>query len=223
MAEARGIAVLVVGATGLVGRRLVALCRADDRYAAVHILTRRPLSPRAAGGVTEHLVDFDRLDEADLDGTAIDEVHCALGTTMRRAGSKAAFRRVDHDYVVAAGELARRLGARRFLMVSSYGADAKGLSFYQRVKGETEDALAALGLPQLLIFRPSLLQGARSEFRLGESLSNAVLKLVSPVVPERLRPVSDEVLARAMLRAARDESAAFRVYESDEIQSLGRA
>jgi uncharacterized protein YbjT (DUF2867 family) len=217
------IPVLVAGASGLIGSRLVAMCGADPRYGPVHVLTRRPLSPGAAGGVEEHVVDFDRLAAADLGGAEIEEVHCALGTTMRRAGSKAAFRRVDHDYVVAVGELAARLGARRFLLVSALGADPASASFYLRVKGETEADLAAIGLPRLLIFRPSLLAGSRGETRRGESLANAALGLVGPLVPRRLRPVPDEVLARAMIAAAREETAGVRIYESDEIQSLGRA
>jgi uncharacterized protein YbjT (DUF2867 family) len=214
---------LIAGASGLIGRRLVERCRADDAYGAVHILTRRPLSLGAAGGVVEHVVDFDALADADLGIARIDDVYCALGTTMRRAGSKAAFRRVDHDYVVELGRLALRLDARCFLLVSSYGADAKALSFYQRVKGETEDHLAALGLPRLLVFRPSLLKGPRAEFRLAEAVSNAALKLAGPLVPGRVRPVADDVLARAMRRAAREETASLRVWESDAIQALGRA
>ena len=213
---------LIAGATGLIGRRLVALCREESRYETVHVLTRRALSLGAAGGVAEHLIDFERLAETELDGVRVDDVYCALGTTLRKAGSKAAFRKVDHDYVVGLGRLALRLGASRFLLVSSYGANAKARSFYPRVKGETEDALAALGLPQLLIFRPSLLKGPREEFRLMERLSNAVLELAAPVVPGRVRPVADDVLARAMLRAAREQTAALRVFESEEIQVLGR-
>jgi uncharacterized protein YbjT (DUF2867 family) len=216
------IPVLIAGASGPIGRRLVALCRDDPRRDPVHVLTRRPLSRGAAGGVIEHVVDFERLGEADLGGARIGEVYCALGTTMRRAGSKAAFRRVDHDYVVALGGLAARLGARRFLLVSALGADPASRSFYLRVKGETERDLAAVGLPQLLIFRPSLLAGPRDEARPGESLANAALGLAGPLLPRRLRPVPDRVLARAMLAAAREEAAGFRVYESDEIQALGR-
>jgi uncharacterized protein YbjT (DUF2867 family) len=211
---------LIAGASGLVGRRLVALCREEAGYEDVHVLTRRPLS--LGGGLIEHVVDFEHLADTDLDDARVDDVYCALGTTLRTAGSKDAFRRVDHDYVVALGRLALRLCARRFLLVSSYGANKKALAFYSRVKGETENALSALGLPQLLIFRPSLLQGPRDEFRPLERLSNAVLDLAAPIVPGRLRPVADDVLARAMLRAAGHETAALRVFESDEIQALGR-
>ncbi len=214
---------LIAGASGLIGRRLVAQCRDDPRYDEVHILTRRPLSLGAAGGVIEHVVDFERLAARDLGGARVDDVYCALGTTLKKAGSKAAFRRVDHDYVLALGRLALELDARCFLLISSYGADPKAMSFYQRVKGETERDLAALGLSRLLIFRPSLLEGAREEFRLAERLSNAALRIASPVVPRRLRPVADDVLARAMLRAAGEETARFRVYESEEIQVLGAA
>lgn len=214
---------LIAGATGLVGRRLVALCRESAGYETVHLLTRRTLGTGDDEKLVEQVVDFERLADVDLDGAQVEDVYCALGTTRRKAGSKDALRRVDHDYVVALGRLALRLGARRFLLVSSYGANARSLSFYQRVKGDTEADLAALGLPQLLIFRPSLLQGPRDEFRLAESLSNLALGLAKPALPQRLRPVTDEVLARAMLQAAFDAGDAFRIYESDEIQQLGRA
>ena len=212
---------LIAGASGLIGSRLVGLCGQDAGYSQVHVLTRRPLFAGAADGPVEHVVDFERLAEADLGDARIDDVYCALGTTIRTAGSKAAFRRVDHDYVLALGELALGLGARRFLLVSSLGADPEGASFYLRVKGEVEADLGRLGLQQLYVFRPSLLKGARREFRFGEAFGNAAMGLLSPLVPKKLRPVTDETLARAMLAVARDETAPFRCIESDEIQRLG--
>jgi len=212
---------LIAGASGLIGSRLVDLCGQDAGYSQVHVLTRRPLFPGAADGLVEHVVDFERLAEADLGDARIDDVYCALGTTIRTAGSKAAFRRVDHDYVLALGELALRLGARRFLLVSSLGADPEGASFYLRIKGEVEADLGHLGLPQFFVFRPSLLKGERREFRFGEAFGNAAMGLFSPLVPKKLRPVSDETLARAMLAVAREEAVVFRCFESDEIQRLG--
>jgi uncharacterized protein YbjT (DUF2867 family) len=213
---------LIAGASGLIGSRLVDLCGQDEGYSQVHVVTRRPLFSGAADGPIEHVVDFDQLAETDLGEVRIDDVFCALGTTIRTAGSKAAFRRVDQDYVLALGQLALRLGARRFLLVSSLGADPRGSSFYLRVKGEVEADLAGLGLEQLYVFRPSLLKGKRREFRLGEAFGNVAMGLFSPLVPKKLRPVTDETLARAMLAVARDETAAFRCIESDEIQRLGR-
>lgn len=214
---------LIAGASGLIGGRLLELCRGDAKYGQVHVLTRRPLSLGAAGGVTEHVVDFATLAKADLGDARVDDVFCALGTTIRTAGSKDAFRRVDHDYVLALGKLALRLGVRRFLLVSSLGADPDTSNFYLRTKGEVEAALGELGPGQLYVFRPSLLRGARREFRLGEVLGNAAMGLASPLLPKKLRPVTDETLARAMLAVARDEASAFRIYESNEIQELGAA
>jgi uncharacterized protein YbjT (DUF2867 family) len=213
---------LVAGATGLIGRRLVRLLIESDDYDRVHLLVRRPT------GITddrlvEHAVDFDKLPDAGEDVGSADHAFCALGTTIRTAGSREAFRRVDHDYVVAFAKLARDLGAQQFAVVSSLGADPETRSFYLRVKGETERDLEALGLPRLVILRPSLLTGDRDEFRPGEKVSQLLLGITSPLLVGRLgriRPVSDEQVARAMLESVKNEGPAVRVIESEAIRSV---
>ena len=215
---------LVFGATGLVGAECVRQLSADDAVASIVAVVRREL-PRALGlpKVEARVVDFDALDALDALGAASDlgaatHVYCALGTTIRQAGSQEQFRRVDHDYVVAAGRLGRDLGARHFLLVSALGANPGSRVFYNRVKGETEAAIRALGYPSLTIARPSLLLGERSERRLGEEIA----KRLGFLMPGRLRPVEAADVARALRLAAAEDRAGVRVVESDEIRRMAR-
>jgi uncharacterized protein YbjT (DUF2867 family) len=150
-----------------------------------------------------------------------DQVH-VLTRRPLDLGGRGVFVRIDHDLVVSLGDCARHLRANRFLVVSSLGANPKSAQFYLQVKGEMESSLSGLNLDQLLIFRPSLLKGDRDDFRPGEAVSNLVMRLFAPVVPAKLQPVAGDVLARAMLRAAGEAQEKLRVYESDEIRSMGR-
>ena len=216
---------LIAGASGLVGSQLLKLLQESSLYDQVHVLTRRPLD-LGGSGVTEHVTDLQSLSQR-VDGLCaeigrVDDIFCALGTTIRKAGSREAFVRIDHDLVVSLGDCARHLRANRFLVVSSLGANPKSAQFYLQVKGEMESSLSDLNLDQLLIFRPSLLKGDRDDFRPGEAVSNLVMRLFAPVVPAKLQPVAGDVLARAMLRAAGEAQEKLRVYESDEIRSMGR-
>jgi uncharacterized protein YbjT (DUF2867 family) len=196
---------VIAGATGLVGSELVQRALADDRYQRVVAITRRPLDRSDANLVTVR-ADFDRLDPllaaATADAQAIN-VFCCLGTTIAAAGSEQAFARVDHDYVVALGRWAKRVGARRTVVITALGADAESGIFYNRVKGETERDLRALELPSLTIVRPSLLAGARTEFRLGEKMALALTAPLRALIPARVRPIAAADVAQAMLDAAR--------------------
>lgn len=212
----------MAGATGLVGSELLALLLADPTVGRVHSLTRRA-SGIEHPAVAEHAVDFDRLPEAPELPPA-DEAYCCLGTTMRAAGSRDAFRRVDHDYVVALGRRAVTAGARSFAVVSSVGADPSARSFYLRTKGQVEGDLEALGLPRLVILRPSLLLGDRPELRVGERVGEVALRIAGPVLIgslARYRPVHARAVARAMVRASRESGPGVRVVESPEIGRLG--
>ncbi len=217
-------AALVAGATGLVGHRLVKLLLDARIYDRVHVLARRSTG-LADERLVEHAVDFEDLDCVGPLVGRVDHAFCALGTTIRSAGSKAAFRRVDHDFVVAVAEFARAAGACSFVTVSSLGADPSSGNFYLRVKGETERALETLGLPRLVILRPSLLTGDREEFRAGERAGRIVLGLVSPLLIGRLgrvRPVSDVEVAQAMLCLAAGDGEGTRIVESEEIRRVAR-
>lgn len=213
---------LVLGATGLVGQQVVRQLLARPEYQTVTALVRRPL-PYTHPKLTAVIVDFDRLDQ-HFDRFGVDDLFCCLGTTMKQAGSREAFRRVDFEYPLAAARLAQAAGVQRYLLVSSMGADARSAVFYSRVKGEVEEAVAEVGLPMLAIFRPSLLLGERPERRLGESLLAAVSQPVSGLMAgplARYRPIQSETVARAMVQVALRESAGIHRYRSDQIDALG--
>jgi uncharacterized protein YbjT (DUF2867 family) len=168
MAERRTAAIF--GATGLVGRLCLALLLGDERYDRVVAIGRRqPAQSNPKLVVRRAALDtVEALDDPTL-GT-VDDVFCCLGTTLKKAGSQDAFRRVDLDYVVNAAGFAKRRGARHFLMVSAIGADARSRVFYSRVKGEAESAVAKLGIECVSIFRPSFILGARDETGWGSGL-----------------------------------------------------
>lgn len=186
----------------------------DPRVTKVVALTRRPLPPHAR--LENPVVDFDVLDTSAPWWKA-DAVICTLGTTMAKAGSKDAFRRVDFDYSLAVARLARRNGTTAFAINSSVGADPTSGSFYLRVKGEVEHALMAAGFASLAIVRPSLLLGKRAEFRLGERLAAGLFRLCRPLVPRRYRGVQADRVAAALLEAAITRSPGTRIIESEEL------
>ena len=212
---------LLAGATGLVGRELLALLLASESYRAVQVLLRRTsANVQSDPKLKIHEVDFARL-PATL--PAVDDVFIALGTTIKVAGSRAAFRQVDFDFVVISAQAAKGAGATRLGVVSALGADPKSRIFYSRVKGEMESAIAALSFAGVGFFRPSLLVGDRPEKRLGETLGIAFadalsFALLGPL--RKYRPIAAVAVARAMVAAARGGLTGRRVYESDEIQTL---
>jgi uncharacterized protein YbjT (DUF2867 family) len=197
---------VIAGASGLVGRALLARLLADPTITQVHALTRRPLPPHAR--LVQCAADFDALDRslAGVPPEAAPDVYCALGTTIRTAGSQAAFRRVDHDYVLALGRWAVTARARCVLVVSALGADPHSRNFYSRVKGETEAALRALPLRALVIARPSLLAGDRAEWRLGERLALAATRPLRALLPASVRPIDADDVAAALIAAARQDT-----------------
>ncbi len=207
-----GRSVLVVGATGLVGAEVVRQLAADETAARVVVAARR-LPDDLPRRVEAHAIDFDRLqDHESL--FAVDQIICALGTTIRQAGSKAAFRKVDFDYPLTIARLGLKNGARHFLLVSALGANAESGIFYNRVKGELEDQLRSLGYRAVTIARPSLLIGSRKEFRLLERIG----AVIGEVVPGRFRPVRAEAVARSLVTAARIDAPGLHIIESEEIR-----
>ena len=210
--------VLLVGATGLVGKHCLDALRADRRVAAITVLQRG--APRTAGGDARLRVlqiDFDRLDALPADTFRVDAAICALGTTIGKAGSQAAFRRVDHDYVLAVAQRARAAGASRFGLVSALGAEVGSRVFYNRVKGEIEVAIEALEFDSLSIVRPSLLLGDRDEFRLGERLSAPLGRLL----PRRWRAVPANAVARALVESVLRGEKLTRRIENAELLGVG--
>lgn len=212
MMRASGKTVVVVGATGLVGRAVVELALADARVARVVAPTRRALPERAE--LVNPIVDFDAL-PGDAGWWAADAVVCTLGTTLKRAGSREAFRRVDFDYAVAAARLARQHGTPTGALVSSVGAEAGARTFYLRVKAETEAAWREVGFASLTILRPSLIGGVREERRPAEALAQAVMRRVGWLVPRRYRLVPAAWIAGALVEAALAAKPGNAVVESE--------
>lgn len=215
-------AALLVGATGLVGGRCLARLLDDPTWDRVRVLTRRPTGvthPR----LDEVVTDLDPARLAASEPVACDDLLCCLGTTIRTAGSQAAFRRVDHDLVVEVARLARRGGARRAALVSSVGADPSSWNFYLRTKGEAEREVAALGFECVEVLRPSFLVGERAERRRGEALGIAASSALAGLFvgpTRRYRPIEADAVARAMLAALKGAAPGVHVREFDALMAL---
>jgi uncharacterized protein YbjT (DUF2867 family) len=210
-ASATPSSALILGATGLVGAECLRQFAESGRFTRVLALTRRPLAPPPR--VETHVADFERLEEA-AEHFRVSHIVCALGTTIKKAGTQEAFRRVDHDMPLAAARLGLREGARHFLLVSALGASARSRIFYSRVKGEVEGDIRALPYRSVTIVRPSLLLGERDEFRLGE----AVGKVFAGLIPGRYRPVQARDVAATLLAAAAEDRPGVRIIESEDIR-----
>ena len=212
---------LLAGATGLIGQALLPLLLASDRYGAVHVLLRRtlpdlPAQPKLALRV----VDFAHLPETF---PAADDVFITLGTTIKAAGSEAAFRQVDFDFVVNTARVARTAGATRLAVVSALGADVKSRVFYNRVKGEMQAAVSALGYESVVIAQPSLLLGDRAALgqptRAGEVWASRLLAPVMGLIPKGVRPIEAGTVAQAMLTANLSGNPGVRILGSGAMQA----
>ena len=206
---------LLAGASGLIGSQLLPLLLNSERYAKVIVVGRKAvpvMHPKLVQVVTE----LGKLEDVRLKLIA-DDVYCCLGTTMKQAGSKEAFFKVDFLYVVQLAALSAGNFAAQFMVVSSMGANAESSVYYSRVKGEMEAAVGQTPFRAIHIFRPSLLLGERAQPRLGERVAAVVLRAVSPLMRGPLlkyRPVTGATVAAAMLRAAEDGGGGIRIHES---------
>lgn len=209
---------LLAGASGLVGQELLKLLSESSRYQQVHGLVRRPTSAPHPK-LTELVVDFEALPALP----AVDDVLIALGTTISAAGSELAFRRVDHDYVVAVARAGRAAGATRLGLVSALGADPRSRIFYNRVKGEAERDVAALGYASVAIVQPSLLLGDRESLgqapRFGEVWARRLLGPISGILPASFRPVRASDVAVALLAAVEAGEPGVRRLPSRELSA----
>lgn len=195
---------------------MLQLLLADDHWSSVVALGRRE-APFRHGKLAQRIIDLGEL-ETLLDLPKANDVFCCLGTTIKQAGSQEAFRRVDHDYVVALARAGLQSGATQLLLVSAVGADPQSRVFYSRVKGETEAAVRELPYRAIQIFRPSLLLGERSEFRLGERLMMPFTPLLSLVLVARMRryrPIRARAVAEAMVAVAKEAPRGPNVFEYD--------
>ena len=211
---------LLAGATGLIGRELA---RHWTGPGLLHLLVRRA-QPAPNPQHRVRVVDYGALPTlASLPPAT--SAFCCLGTTIKAAGSQAAFRAVDHDAVLAFARAALQAGVQRFAVVSALGASPTSATFYNRVKGEMEAGLRALGFAQLVIARPSLLDGDRASLgqaaRPAERLALMLMAPLGPLMPKAWRPIDAAVVARALLRASSRAGPAVQVLESAALQDLG--
>jgi uncharacterized protein YbjT (DUF2867 family) len=207
---------LIAGATGLIGSQLLDMLLASDRYAKVIALSRTQIAishPKFSNVIT----DFHQLTEV-LAGMKPDDVFCCLGTTMAIAGSKEKFYQVDFQFPLSLATVTLGLGARQYLLVSALGANKNSPVYYNRVKGEVEEAIRKVGFDTFHIFRPSLLLGRRREKRAGEDAAKWVYKVFGFAIPARYKAISSDRVARAMLRLAGQEQHGIFVHESGELQ-----
>lgn len=214
---------LLLGASGLVGSHCLEFLLQEKSYGEIRALVRRPLAIQHPS-LIQHIVDFDSLNtQAAL--LRADDIFCCLGTTIKKAGSQEAFRKVDFTYAYEIAKIAAQNGAQQFLLVSSMGANAKSSIFYNRVKGELEDAVAKLPFDGVQIFRPSLLIGSRAEFRLGEKIAEPLMKAFGFLLVGNLkkyRAIEARTVAAAMIEIAEKKPSGVNIYESDRIQEIGK-
>jgi len=210
--------VLLLGATGLVGSECVKLLTDNPAFSRIVLLTRGQLHHAPNARIEHHQIDFNdpKTFQSYLN---VDVVICALGTTIKKAGSQSAFRKVDYDYPLRFAKMAREAGAQHLLLVSASGASVDSRIFYSRVKGELELEVQKLGYSAISIFRPSLLLGHRKEFRLGELISKVILSPISFLIPRSFRPIQARRVAKAIVSAATSDANGIRIVSNRDMIS----
>jgi uncharacterized protein YbjT (DUF2867 family) len=212
----------VAGATGLIGKELVQLLLADKAYSKVIILVRKKVNI-AHPKLEQRIIDFNRIEESVAGELKDAYVFCTLGTTIRIAKTKDAFRKVDYEYPFRLAQISASEGAKQFSIVTSIGASTKSSFFYTQVKGQVEEAIRKLGLQALHIYRPSQLLGDREEVRRGERMAEIVAKATAflwkgPLA--KYKPIHVRTVARAMLEASRMHEKGIHVHESFQLPDL---
>ncbi len=205
---------VIAGATGLVGSHLLGLLLDDGHWDSVLSLGRREVD-RSHPRLQQRVVDFAAL--GDL--PAVDDVFSCLGTTIKKAGSQAAFSKVDHGAVVALAAAGQRAGASQFLHVTALGSSASSRIFYNRVKGEAERDVAASGIPTTVAFRPSMIDGERPEARAAEQVGLVAMRTLGPLLG-KFRPNRAADIAAAMVREAKSDRSGHRFVDAGD---FGRA
>lgn len=212
---------LIAGASGLVGNSLLNQLLANDLYENIVVIVRKPLEINHPK-LTQLQVDFNALETLKV-GMQVHDVFCALGTTIKTAGSQEAFYRVDYTYVVNLAKWCEHSAVQQILIVSEMGASARSGIFYNRVKGEMEAAVSKLHIPRILVFRPSLLMGNRTEKRGGEKFAQVIMGalgflFVGPLL--KYKAIHADVVAGAMIKSAISLANGFTVYDSAQMQRM---
>jgi uncharacterized protein YbjT (DUF2867 family) len=214
---------LIIGATGLVGSELLQLLIKDNYYSEVTVFSRKMVL-NTSEKVTQHIINFDKLEDYK-EKLIANDIFCCLGTTMKNAGSKEAFYQVDFEYVYNLAKLTSVNGATTFNLISAMGADSKSSVFYNKVKGEIEEAVSKLKFRAINILRPSLIIGDRKESRPLEKTAQIMGKGLSflflgPL--RKYRPIKATAIAKGILKAAKLPSEGIHIYSSDEIEKLAQ-
>lgn len=209
---------IVIGATGLVGNFITRKLLDDNRYVKVKVFGRRSLhisNPK----LEEHIVNFDKID-LWKDSLVGDELYSALGTTIKKAGSKEAQYKIDFTYQYEVAKAATQNGVTKYLLVSSAGANYKSENFYLRMKGKLDEAAQQLSFNQVIIFRPSILVGLRIERRVAESIGIKIAGTITKIIPalKKYRPIEAFRVAEAMIKSANQNlSGIIKIYQPEEI------
>lgn len=215
---------LLLGATGLIGGHCLQLLCEDTSYEKITVLVRRPFHFKHEK-VNVVVINFDQMDEYES-LFKVDDVFCCLGTTMKKAKTKSNFRKVDFYYPLNAATLAKKMGAKQFLLISAYGADKNSKFFYNQVKGRLEEAISELSINSIHIIKPSLLVGKRNEFRLAEQLGIWLRPIYSPLLLGKFanaRPIDGDVVAKAMLKIANSNVRGLYYYMPIELNELAKS
>jgi uncharacterized protein YbjT (DUF2867 family) len=213
---------LIIGSTGLIGSHLLELLLDSNDYEKVITFVKRDTGIKHPK-LTQHIIDFDK-PETYKDFVTGDDFFCTIGTTIKKAGNKEAFRKVDFEYPSQFASVAVRNKVRQFLIISSLGADVNSSNFYLKTKGDIETFLKACTFDSVSVLQPSLLLGNRAEFRLGEKAGAFFMKTFSFLLLGKLKkykPIESTAVAKALLKIAQKSTPGFEIYESDIIEKIG--
>jgi len=213
---------LIIGSTGLIGSELLNLLLESSHYAKVIAFVKRDTGIKHPK-LTQHIIDFDK-PETYKELVVGDDFFCTIGTTIKKAGSKKAFRKVDFEYPRQFAAFALQNKVQKYLIISSLSADANSGNFYLKTKGEIQDFLKDCNFESVAVLQPSLLLGNRTEFRLGEKVGAFFMKTLSFLFLGNLKkykPIEGKTVAKALLKIAQKNDTGFKIYESDVIQEIG--
>lgn len=202
---------LILGASGLVGKALTKELLKNKNYSKIILIVRNKLGYESKV-IEERSIDFDQLERENLKA---DHVFCCLGTTIKKAGSQAQFRKVDYEYPLNIAKRSKEQGANLFAIVTAMGASSSSSIFYNKVKGEIEEALASLQFEHIGIFRPSILIGNRTEQRFGESIGQKLATFFDFLIPAKYKGIQAGQVAKAMSDYATHPTKGYTVIEND--------
>lgn len=213
---------LIIGGTGLIGAQLLQLLLGSQEYEKVITFVKRDAGIKHPK-LIQYIIDFDK-PETYQDFVKGDDFFCTIGTTIKKAGSKPAFKKVDFEYPKQFATIALHHKVKQFLIVSSLSADANATNFYLKTKGEIEAFLKQCTFESVIVLQPSLLLGNRTEFRLGEKIGTFFMKMTSFLFVgslKKYKPIESETVAKALFTIAQNNCKGFQIIESDAIQKIG--